>query len=411
MTDLEAINLSSGHGSLVSIIDKGIDALFEQGVSDITIQADDYIWAYHQRVHKLASDRRLDEGEVKALVRHFYNGDAAFGMLGSGKALDFEVEIRSKIYDAVPDPDHCVRCRVNVTRCRVANVPDGYSITLRTIPGLPPRLEELNLEADVIDTFFPTQGLVLVVGATGSGKTTLLAAASRYRLEQSDKPVKILTFDDPIEFIFSRLPVAGLEKALGERPRPPRMPEVSQVQIGRHIKGFEEISRNILRRKADVIIIGEMRDRVSFETGLLLAQTGHVTYGTLHCETPAQAIARIISEFEIDGQPGVANKLLDSLRLIVAQKITTDVNKKARAFRSWIIFDHALKEKLNEIHFAKWSTYLVDHMSRNKAGFVDQALPAYLNNEISEESFANISGFNPIEARSYLSQYRAMKER
>ncbi len=389
-------------GSIIKALDQGVDMLFQLGVSDITIQADDYVWAYHERVHKCVSDRRLDESEVASLVRHYYRSDGAFGMLGAGQALDFELEIRPKIYDLVPDPDYLVRCRVNVTRCRVGGVADASSITLRTIPGLPPRLESLNLQPEIVENLFPKQGLVIIVGETGSGKTTLLAAAKRHRQESRDRPVKIVTFEDPIEFVHNRLPVLGAEKTTGGRPGLPRMPEVSQVQIGRHLKSFEDVARNVLRRKADVIVMGEMRDRISVETGLLLAQTGHATYGTLHCETPAQAIPRIISEFEIEGQPGVANKLMDSLRLVVAQKIVADVNKKGRAFRSWIVFDNKLKQRLSEISFTKWSSFLLTHMNETKTSFADQALPACLAGEISAEAFAYIAGFNPMETREYL---------
>lgn len=394
--------ISLSTGSIIKALDQGVDMLFQLGVSDITIQADDYVWAYHERVHKCVSDRRLDQSEVASLVRHYYRSDGAFGILGSGSGLDFDVEIRPKIYDPVPDPDYLVRCRVNVTACRVGGFADGSSITLRTIPGLPPRLEALNLEPQIVETFFPKQGLVLVVGETGSGKSTLLAAGNRHRQERSDRPVKIVTFEDPIEFVYNRLPVLGAEKTSSGRPGLPRMPEVSQVQIGRHLKSFEDVARNVLRRKADVIVMGEMRDRISVETGLLLAQTGHATYGTLHCETPAQAIPRIISEFEIEGQPGVANKLMDSLRLVVAQKIVADVNKKGRAFRSWIVFDNKLKQRLSEISFTKWSSFLLTHMNETKTSFADQALPACLAGEISAEAFAYIAGFNPMETREYL---------
>jgi defect-in-organelle-trafficking protein DotB len=396
---LPIINLSGV--AIIKAIDQGIDELFQHGVSDITIQADDYIWAYHGRIHKCVSTRRLDESEVSSLVRHYYKSDGAFGMLGSGQPLDFEVEIRPKVHDTPPDPDYLVRCRVNVTRCRVAGVADASSITLRTIPGLPPRLSDLNLEKEITETLFPAQGLVLIVGETGSGKSTLLAAANRQRQERVDKPVKILTFEDPIEFVYARLPVWSEEKKLPGPPVKPRMPEVSQVQIGRHLKSFDDVTRNILRRKADVIVMGEMRDRVSVETGLLLAQTGHATYGTLHCETPAQAIPRVISEFETEAQPSVANKLLDSLRLVVAQKIVADTKGKGRAFRSWIVFDHKLKMRMTEIPFAKWSNFLTEHMSKSGADFASQASAACLAGEISNEAFGYVAGFNPLEVREY----------
>lgn len=390
-------------GPLFEMVDRGIDALFRAGASDITLQSDDYIWAYINRRHTCVSTRRLDDGDLTMLTTHYYpGGESGLAILGSGVPLDPEVTIRPRLDPNLQDydPDYVVRCRANITKCRVSSVASGISITLRTIPGLPPRIDSLQLPADVVDNLFPSQGLVLVVGITGSGKSTLLAAANRHRLEQEDDPVKILTIEDPIEFIYPRLPSKTEQ---GGPPRP-RMPEVSQVQLHSHLNSFALAAPNVLRRKGDVIVMGEMRDRESVETGLLLAATGHCTYATVHCETPAEVIGRIVSEFPYDSQPSVANKLLDNLRLVVAQKIDRDESGKGRAFRSWCVFDQAFKAALAETPFPQWARQIRERMVSRKHDFASQALEVLRAGQINQATFARVAGFNPTETRDYLNR-------
>jgi Tfp pilus assembly pilus retraction ATPase PilT len=217
--------------------------------------------------------------------------------------------------------------------------------------------------------------------------------------------VKIGTYEEPIEFVFPRVPVIGGEQGSTSVT----MPEVSQVQIGHHLKEFHLAAPNALRRKFDVLVMGEMRDKGSVDTGLLLASTGHATYATLHCETPAEAIGRILSEFPYDAQPSVANKLLSNLRVIVAQKIERNMAGKGVAFRSWCIFDQAFKADLYEMPHQQWGRKIEKRMQANGSTFAQQAYGPLMRGEISESAFANIAGFNPVEAREYLANCRTQE--
>ncbi|MEJ8837666.1 type IV pilus twitching motility protein PilT [Ramlibacter sp. AN1133] len=392
------IDLSSG--PLIEVVERGIDRLFHEGASDITLQSDDYIWAYINRRHTRVSSRRLDDSELGQLTTRFYpGGESGMAILGGGTPLDPETSIRPRLDPQKEDydPDYELRCRANITKCRVGTSANGISITLRTIPGTPPALASLGLPEEIVQTMFPSQGLVLVAGITGSGKSTLLAAANAHRLA-GDEPVKILTYEDPVEFIYPRLPAS----AMGPGGPSARMPEVSQVQLHSHLESFSLVAPNLLRRKADVIVMGEMRDRESMETGLLASATGHCTYATLHCETPAEVIARVVSEFPYERQPAVANQLLDNLRLVIAQKIERDVSGKGRAFRSWCVFDQALKHALSELPFQQWARRIRQRILGRKQDFAHQALSALRAGEISPEAFARVAGFNPIEAREFL---------
>jgi len=127
---------------------------------------------------------------------------------------------------------------------------DGLTITLRAIPSEIPSLSRLGIEQEIVDNFFPRYGLILVVGTTGSGKSTLLASALRHRLvERRHDPVAIGTYEDPIEY-----GLRGLAQGT--------MPEPTQVAIGtgRHIKEWDRVGPNAMRRRLDVIWLGEIRD-------------------------------------------------------------------------------------------------------------------------------------------------------
>jgi defect in organelle trafficking protein DotB len=382
---MSAPQIDFSSGMLTDVIASGAAALFKANASDIRIQSDDYVFAYINRRWERASDRRLDDGEMRALVNFFYKSMAGLGILGDGRPLDFELTLQ-------PDkdnPDETLRCRANVTRSRVGNVSDGISIVLRTIPTLPAKWEDLKIEDEITESFFPAQGLVLVIGITGSGKSTLLSSSVRYRIEKMGKPIAIGTYEDPVEYVYPRLPG-------GE------MPEVAQVQLKSHLAEFNLVSPNVLRRKYDVVLIGEMRDKESVETGLLVADTGHATYGTLHAETPASAIARIISEFPFDAQPSIATKILDNTRMIVAQKIERTKEGKGLAFRSWCVFDRALKETLGEHPYPQWSRLIRERMRRDGSTFEQRALPALRAGIIDNDAFMHISGMNHREAREFL---------
>lgn len=372
-------------GMLTDVLSAGAASLFHAGASDIRIQSDDYVFAYINRRWERASDRRLDDGEMRTITSFLYKSMSGLGILGDGVPLDFEVTLQPNR----DNPDDILRCRANITRSRVGHVGDGISIVLRTIPTLPIKWEDLNIEPDITENFFPSQGLVLVIGITGSGKSTLLSSSIRYRIETLGQPIAIGSYEDPVEYVYPRLPGG-------------RMPEVAQIQLKSHLKEFSLVSPNVLRRKYDVVLIGEMRDRESVETGLLVSDTGHATYGTLHAETPASAIARIISEFPFDAQPAIATKLLDNTRMIVAQKIERTTSGKGLAFRSWCVFDRALKEQLGEHPYPQWSRLIRERMRLDGSTFEQRALPALRQGIIDFDAFMRIAGMNHREARQFL---------
>lgn len=388
-------------GNLTSQLAKVAYRMFEAGVSDINIQSDDFVFAYLNRAWVQASDKRLDHSQVTHLVRNLRD-EAGLALLAAGAQVDGEAVFQPFADKDQDDfaPDLMLRCRMNITAARVGTVDAGYAITLRTIPGLPPTLQSLNLPTEILSALHPKMGLVLIVGITGAGKTTLLGAILRERTELPE-PSKILTFEDPVELTFARLTRIGSGSA--------RMPEIAQAQIGLHVAKFEDVAPNVLRRKADVIVMGEMRDRLSAQTGLLMAATGHATYATLHCETPAQAVARVVTEFPPEEQASIASKLLDNLRLIIAQKIVRRLDGVAQAYRSWMIFDQKLKRHLREKPLSTWSGIIEDQCEAMGQTFAHQSKRDYQQGLLSLEGFSDVAGLFLGEARAFLKQQGILK--
>jgi defect-in-organelle-trafficking protein DotB len=373
------------HDFDASTLDELLSWATQIGASDLKIQSGDYICAQVQGLWRPVVQRRLENAEVEFILATKY-GPTAVSRLDQGESLDFRLS-------AVKTLDNVLGFRANATRCRVGSLARGISITARSIPGLPPAWSTLGIEPELDEAFFPEYGLVLVVGVTGSGKSTLMASSVGKRL-QGELPVSIGTYEDPVEFTFGEL-------GLG------RMPLVSQVEIGvgGDLRTFDRAGPNAMRRKFDVIVAGELRDRQSIEAGLELASTGHAVMATLHVETPAQAVDRIVSFFPYDAQPAVASKLRSVLRVVVAQKLARTTDGKRKAIRSWLVFDRQVKEAMGATAFHEWPRLLSQIVRERGAAFEQQAVGLLCTDTIDMAMFCAVSEMTRREAEAYLKEY------
>ncbi|MCX8016553.1 MAG: ATPase, T2SS/T4P/T4SS family [Rhodocyclaceae bacterium] len=363
-----------------------IARIYALGASDIKIQSNDFVWADINRRWQPITSRRLEPNEVqRALV--MLNDQSALGLVNGGDPVDDRV-------DLALDTRNIREFRLNATGAMVAGVRDGITITLRAIPSEIPTLERLGIEQEIVDNFFPRYGLILVVGTTGSGKSTLLAASLRHRLvNRRHDPVAIGTYEDPIEY--------GL-KGLAQG----HMPEPTQVAIGpgRHIREWERVGPNAMRRRLDVIWMGEIRDIESARTGLELARTGHAVMSTLHVDTPAEAFDRLIKFFPKEVQESEAYAILSQLRMIVAQKLARTTDGSKMAFRSWIVLDRATKDRLAQEDYSRWAMIVRDIVRERGNDFETSALAALKQGLITGETFREVAGLTPAEARAYVEE-------
>lgn len=200
-----------------------------------------------------------------------------------------------------------LRCRVNCFETLT-----GGAMVLRLITLDVPTIDSLGLPPVLKEIIQRRQGLILVTGPTGSGKSTTLAAMIRYLNETAQK--HIITIEDPIEYIHAS------QKCL-----------ISQREVGLHTHKFHDALRSVLREDPDVILIGEMRDRITVDTALKASQTGHLVLGTLHTKNTLGAINRLLNIYNPDEQAAMRIQIVDSLVAVIAQILLpkTDGGRKA----------------------------------------------------------------------------------
>jgi twitching motility protein PilT len=200
-----------------------------------------------------------------------------------------------------------VRCRVNCFESLT-----GGAIVLRLISLDVPTIDRLGLPSVFKHLVSYQQGLILVTGPTGSGKSTSIAAMLRHLNETEQR--HIVTIEDPIEYVHTS------QNCL-----------ISQREVGLHTHEFEHALRAVLREDPDVILIGEMRDRVTVDTALKAAQTGHLVLGTLHTKSAISTVNRLLNIYPPDEQDAMRVQILESLISVVAQQLlpTTDGHRTA----------------------------------------------------------------------------------
>ncbi len=295
----------------------------EKGASDITIQTDSQILAeIHGRLYPVTS-RKMSQTEVGEMINSIY-GPNGTTQLSSGRDVDTHYEIR-------PDRASRYRFRINGTACQVEGH-DGIQITARTIPAEPPALSTMSVDPPILEHMAPIQGTVVVTGSTGSGKSTLLASIIRDIVEQEDANRKVLTYEAPIEFVYD-----GVDKPSSI---------ISQSEIPKHLPTFADGVRNALRRKPTLILVGEARDAETIAAVIDAALTGHPVYTTLHSNGVADCVRRMISTFPANERHGRALDILETLRMVIWQKLVPTVDLKRVALREYLIFDEEVRDIL-----------------------------------------------------------------
>lgn len=303
----------------------------KQNSSDITIQSERPVYNDIHGTLYPGTYKNIDAADMAVMLTKIY-GPEALARLASGKDLDVSYEIR-------PDRYTRIRFRVNITAI-LSKGRDGAQITMRVLPSEPPTMKDLNIEQEIQDAWAPRQGVVIITGPTGSGKSTLLAAGNRMLLERPEGCGKMLTYEAPIEYTYDSV----------QSPRS----LVSQSEIPRHLPDFAHGVRNALRRKPEIILVGEARDRETISATIEAAQTGHAVYTTTHTLGVANTIQRMLSTYDMDEREERAIALMETLRLIVTQALAPRVGGGRVGIREWMKFPDEVREKLMDMEFTKW---------------------------------------------------------
>lgn len=195
----------------------------------------------------------------------------------------------------------------------------GLGAVFRLIPSKILSVQELNLPESVLRFTKLSKGLVLVTGPTGSGKSTTLAAMIDYI--NSTRKDHILTIEDPVEFVHVN------KQCL-----------VNQREVSTHTESFSAALRAALREDPDVILVGEMRDLETIELAITAAETGHLVFGTLHTNSAAKTVDRIIDAFPAGQQAQIRTMLSESLKGVISQQLLKRCDKPGRVAALEILF-------------------------------------------------------------------------
>jgi len=298
--------------------------------SDITIQSSEQVIAeIYGRLHKVTR-RKLTNNEVSEVINAMYGANGTAQILG-GADIDTQYEIRPNRFERF-------RFRVNATGCLVEGH-IGIQITARVIPNEPPDLESLELPQDILDSIAPDQGIIYITGATGSGKTTLLAAIIKSIVTKEDGNRKVVTYESPIEFVFDSV------------KKPTSI--VSQAEIPKNLPTFAAGVRNALRRKPGLILVGESRDEETIAASIEAAMTGHPVYTTLHSNGVAETIRRLVTSFPFEERYGRTIDIIETVRLIIWQRLVPTVDDKRVALREYLVFDEKIRDILLDSDLAE----------------------------------------------------------
>ncbi|MDH5326236.1 MAG: PilT/PilU family type 4a pilus ATPase [Gammaproteobacteria bacterium] len=258
-----------------------------------------------------ASDLFLSTGSTPALrvhgKMHAYDGTP----LGPGRTKQmaalimneeqmqaFEENREANIAHSVPGIG---RFRFNLFFQR-----NEVAMVIRSIPDTIPKFEQLGIASPLQDIIMMKRGLVLVAGPSGAGKSTTLAAMIDYRNETELS--HMVTVEDPIEYVIQH------KKSI-----------VNQREIGSDTTSYHNALINVLRQSPDVIMVGEIRERLIMEDVLEFADTGHLCLATIHANSASQALERILHMFPKDMQDKLCTSLANNLKAVVSQILVPSV--------------------------------------------------------------------------------------
>jgi len=263
-----------------------------------------------------ASDLHLVSGSQPILRVHGDMERVKYKLMENDelKSILYEIcpENKIKVFEETGDIDFGYEVpNLARYRCNYFQQKWGIGAVFREIPSEILTVEQLGLPPVLNKMAMLHKGLVLVTGPTGSGKSTTLAAMVDY--VNRNKKSHIITVEDPVEFVHKSQSCV-----------------VNHREVGLHTQSFKAALRGALREDPDIILVGEMRDLETIELALEAASTGHLVFGTLHTQSAAKTVDRVIDVFPSNQQAQIRTTLSESLKGVVAQNLFKRIDKKGR---------------------------------------------------------------------------------
>lgn len=323
-----------------------------QGASDVFLQPQKPALLLVQGNLVSLTRRVLDDFEIKNILRWASNRDTAETDVVSGNAVNARYECNSM--GEKNERGELIRYawRVNASPVQYRGS-TSVQIVMRSIPDTPPLPEQVGLSQELVVNMTPRDGIVYVAGATGSGKTTTFASIIRHILE-NDTPIKgnLITHEEPIEFSYHNVQS--------------KHSVIVQSQIPTHFKDFAAANREAMRRKPGLILVGEMRDEATIRAAVEAALTGHPVFGTVHAVNVATVMRRLISRFPEKERGAAIFDILETVRIIMAQRLVPGVDGKLVALREYLVFDKEVRDELYDLDSMARVTRRIDELVQEK---------------------------------------------
>jgi len=310
--------------------------------------------------------KRIDFGVGDVVLTPEINRGLIYEMLTDDQIRDFEA---TGDIDLAYELEGVARFRVNVH-----DQISGSSTVMRTIPTEIATVDELGLPEQLKEIARFGSGLILVTGPTGSGKTTSLAAM----IDQinDEREGHIITIEDPIEFVHKN------KRCL-----------ITQREVGVHTNSFSAALRVALRQDPDIILVGEMRDLETISLALTAAETGSLVFATLHTNSAAKTINRIIDVFPNEAQNQIRTLLSESLSSVIAQTLLKRSDKEGRvAAMEIMICNPAIRNAIRENKIEQIIS-IIQTSSRQGMQLLDTHLLELLDKGIISHSHAREKAF------------------
>ena len=334
-----------------------LEEMIERGASDLHITAGER--------PKMRIDGDIQTSRQEAVLQPKDTLQLAYSVLTENQKKRFEMEDELDFSFGI---QNLARFRGNCFKQRGC-----VSIVMRQIPFSIKTFAELSLPPVIARLAEKPRGLVLVTGPTGSGKSTTLAAM----IDKINRERKghILTVEDPIEFIHKHQGCI-----------------VNQREVGTDTKSFGNALKYALREDPDVVLIGEMRDQETIHAGLTIAETGHLAFATLHTNSAAEAINRIIDVFPSHQQSQVRAQLSFVLEGIITQTLLPKRTGKGRAMAAEIlVVTPAIRALIRDDKIHQVYSMMQSGKKHGMQTMNDALYALYQSKDVSEEECLRVS--------------------
>lgn len=337
----------------------------ENGLSDIHLITEEPPFARNHKGEIVPfAEEIVTEEAMNSLLKELCDNDELESLKKNGTLDKAAVE------------DGIGRFRVNVFHER-----RGYGINIRIIPDEPMDVNELKISNTIFSHILGRSGLILVSGPNNSGKTTMVN--SFIDLINEKKKVKIITFEDPIEYIHER------KQAI-----------ISQHDIQHEDKSkLKEDLKSVFRQDADVVFIGEIRDAAMMEIAMEMAETGYLVFATIHATDTIQTVERIASMFPAERQGELYKQLSAQLKVIICQHLIPNKEHKLVPCRERMIINDGLRNLIAHGNFDELGQQLETSSIDGNILFDQYLIQLYQNGKISKDTV-----FEYSHDRSFISQ-------